>query len=52
MVHMNMEAKKSYDLLSVSWRQKRANDVVRRPESQIADDKDPSERFGTRAPGA
>lgn len=51
MVHMNMEVKKPYDLLSISWRHKRANDVVRRPESQTADGKDPSEGLGTRAHG-
>ena len=42
MIHMNMEAKKSNDLLSVGWRHKRANDVVRRAENQIADGIDSS----------
>ena len=32
----------SHDLLSVSWRHKRANDAVRRPENQIADGIDSS----------
>ena len=44
MTHMDMEAKKSHDLLSVRWSHERANDVVRRPENQIADgiDSNPS----------